>query len=113
MSKPRFRWWGYMRQVVRAYPALCRTRQLSAGDLADREAVAKAIEETAKLRNGQERLGVMESLYWIDEPQKMDVAAARHFVSKITATRWHGQFIKLVALHRGLTDAAEIRGGEE
>lgn len=113
MSKPRFRWWGYMRQVVRAYPVLCKVKRLSSGDLADREAVAKAIEETAKLRNGQERLGVMESLYWIDEPQKMDVAAARHFVSESTAIKWHGHFIKLVALHRGLTDAAEIGGVDE
>lgn len=23
MSKPRFRWWGYMKSAIRAYPELC------------------------------------------------------------------------------------------
>lgn len=23
MSKPRYRWWGYVRNVIRAYPSLC------------------------------------------------------------------------------------------
>lgn len=95
MSRPRYRWWGYVKNVIRAYPELKRmmeeqpqtsltaqygpkipsgrigrpvegaaVKMLSSRDIAEYEAVAAAIRDTAKLPNGEIRLKVIDLVYW-------------------------------------------------
>ena len=52
MSKPRYRWWGYAKAMLRAYPDGVTTEE--------RTAIESAIEETNRLVDGADRMKVVE-----------------------------------------------------
>lgn len=101
MSKPRYRWWGYARNVVRAYPKLMAAKSLTAEDLRDRDAVTMAIDITRQKRKGEELLALIEEVYW-GSARRIEDAAMRLYIADQTARRWHGEFIRTVGQCLGL-----------
>ena len=134
MSRPRYRWWGYVKAVIRAYPELkarynalhspsvtagygnpapgagpgdptgrTALRELPRQEQRELEAVQKAIEKTAALPAGRERLLVID-LVLLKKSHTLDGAAMQVPCSWRTAAQYHGEFIHLVAKHLELED---------
>lgn len=134
MSKPRYPWWGYARNIIRAYPARKReyeelhrqsiTAQMSGmpggsdvsrgtEDIAIRElpytrqreyeAVKRAIETTRQLPNGEQRLRIIDMVYW-KRSHTVEGAAMRAGYSTDRGKQMHGEFVRLVAKNYGLMD---------
>ena len=132
MSKPRYRWWGFVKNMIRDYPALKEAwndihtqsmtadysgmpkgggagrtvesvalRQLPHDDQKDYDAVKKAIEITRLRADGDERLALIRYVYWRDVEHRVKDAAPQCNISEATAYRWHGWFIRLVAICYG------------
>lgn len=130
MSKPKEKWWGYVKAVIRAYPeqkhALAdlhrmsvtsmvggvggrpaggerktektATRELPPPKQREHDAVEKAIAET-----DAEALRLIDLVFW-RQTHTLHGAAMQCHVAYITAARWHGDFIRLVAWNLGLTE---------
>lgn len=133
MSTPRYDWWGYAKGMIRRYPSLAEARReglpsagVSAatpvpgqGDIsrpaevlalrpastADREceAVRRAIATTRRMHSGDERLRLIELVFW-HRTHTLEGAAQCCHVSYRLAARWHGEFVRLVASYFGLMD---------
>lgn len=131
MSKPRERWWGYVKNVLYAYPVFCaelrtirgisavpmdsmprsrgakRTtentalRGFSGQKAKEYEAVERAISETERLPEGAEVMRLVE-LVFFKRRCSLSAAADRCHVSYTTAVRWHGDFIRRVAKYMEL-----------
>ena len=136
MSKPRYRWWGYIRNVIRAYPELKReyeaihqqsitanlsgmpcsgqvprgTEQIAIRELPrtkqqEYDAVRQAIEATRRMQNGNLRMRIIELTYWSKGVRlTVEGAAMRVGYSPDRGKQIHGDFVRLVAKYRGLTD---------
>lgn len=87
MSKPRYPWWGYVKNILRRYP-----------NTPEREAVDATIEE---YQQNPERLQVIDMVYFRKSHDMYGAAAACH-VSYGAAKEWHGEFLRCVAQHLGL-----------
>lgn len=89
-------WWSYMKWCIRKYdsviPAVAKT-ELERKEL---EAVRSAVEKTAVMSSGQERIDLVQMVFWTRSHNVPGAAMALH-VSERTALRWHSDFIKLVA----------------
>ena len=124
MSKPRCRWWGYVRRMIRDYPGLkaamddlhsqnmtgmprgsgtgrtvetIALRQLSEDDQKAYDAVTRAVEITSLRPDGAERIALIRYAYWGKTEHPLKYAALHLHVSEPTAKRWHGDFVRLVA----------------
>ena len=75
----------------------------SLGRAVDREveAVRAAIEETRRMKRGDERLHLIDLVFW-KKTHTLDGACRACHVSERTGRRWHTEFIHLVAKNRGL-----------
>ena len=102
MSKPRYRWWGYIKSIIRDYPAL-EGKTLQGTRLKERMAVQRALEQTVQMDNGKERLRVVD-LVFLKQTHTLEGAALMVPCSYMTAKRWVQQFIKAVARNFGLLD---------
>lgn len=102
MSKPRYRWWGYVKSMIRNYPAV-QGRYCQGVVLRERMAVEKAIEETERMENGTERMQVVD-LVFFRQSHTLGGAALMVPCSYATAKRWIQRFIELVAKNYGLMD---------
>lgn len=102
MSKPRYRWWGYIKSIIRSYPSL-KGRQCQGTALKEQLAVEKAIEQTERMENGRERLQVID-LVFFKQTHTLEGAALMVPCSYDTAQKYHAQFIKAVAKNFGLMD---------
>lgn len=111
MSRPRYRWWGYAKNCIRDYPALCAAaeergkagrKRARREDERDRLAVKLAEEETLEKTDGEMRMEIIRMIYW-RKSHNMQGAALRCHVSYSTARRWHGQFVRAVGRHLKLT----------
>lgn len=129
MSKPRYKWWGYVKWVIRDYPAKCEelnsmrtqntttsfdpqphgtsvnrttenvaTREFTGQKQKEYEAVRSAIQETDR-----ERMRMVDAVF-LSKTHTLAGAAMLCHVSEITAVRWHGDFVRLVAKNMGLLD---------
>lgn len=134
MSRTRYGWWGYVKDMIRRYPELCReledlhtmpvTAQIKAVGgssgagrrseiVAIRElpytrqreyaAVRRAIEVTKKYNIGAEIINLIDLVFW-RQTHTLHGAAIKCNIAYITAARWHGDFIRLVAKNYGLMD---------
>ncbi len=131
MSKPRYRWWSYIKAVIRNYPTLCEklsdiqstsvTASLSGMPRSGRlkreteEAALRQLnpdeqkeyEAVKKAIEMTERLSKgQDRLYVIKlvlwkRTHTLDGAAMRVPCSERTARKYHGEFIKLVAENYG------------
>lgn len=138
MSKPRYGWWSYAKYMVRVYPerkkefqdlqsqritreitavtsgsVASRTtenavlRQLPPSKQAEYDAVTRAIEATKHMRNGKERMALIDMVF-LKKSHTLDGAAYALGYSDTSAVRFHGDFLRLVGLYRGLCDAEDI-----
>ncbi len=98
MSRPRYRWWGYVKNVVRAYEEMktLPPEELSAQDRREVHAVEDAIAATAALTEGSLRCGIVERTL-LKNSHTLEGAAQAAFVSYMTARRYQGDFIRQVA----------------
>lgn len=128
MSRPRYRWWGYVRKMIRDYPGLrmdlddkqqqsvvagrsgmpggggngrsLETAALQCLDVDDQrclDAVARAVAITKLRSDGEERLRLIELMYWEKKPMTISKAADGVHVSERTAQEWHRIFVRCVA----------------
>lgn len=102
MSKPRYRWWGYVKSMIRNYPAV-QDKYCQGNILKERQAVQKAIELTEKMTNGTERMQVVDMVFF-SRSHTLAGAALMVPCSYATAKRWIQRFIELVAKNYGLMD---------
>ena len=70
------------------------------------DGVRLAIEETGKLPDGQNHIDLIDMVLW-KKTHTIQGAAIQCHVSERTAVQWHGDFIRLVAIHMGLLDPTE------
>lgn len=90
MSKPRYTWWAYVRNFLSKYP--------SDTNPDETRAVQDAIAETLTLVDGEERLKVIDMVFF-RETHTLQGAALNIPCSYETAKRWQQQFIRCVARH--------------
>ena len=93
MSTPRYDWWGYIKGMVRRYPAKCTQRE--------KEAVEAALAEVEKKPSHTERLTMIRVVFW-DKTHTLAGAAMLLHCSYETAKTWHTDFLRSVAKNFGL-----------
>lgn len=133
MSKPRYGWWGYVKSMIRRYPALqaelndlhhvsmtahysgmpsgsrgraleaVAIRDIAPTDRREYDAVRRAIAMTEQYPTGKERLHLIDLVFW-ENSYSLQGAAIRVPCSIATAKRWHGDFIISVAKNFGLLE---------
>lgn len=137
MSRPRYDWWGYVKGMIRRYPALCRQYwdlhsqsvtafygpQGGAGDDA-RKTERLAIRELPATKQREYeavRLAVEQTRLRLNGEARLRVidlvlwknqctlygASQNVHCSLRTAKRWHGEFIRQVAKNYGLMDGEQ------
>ena len=141
MSKPRYKWWGYIKNIIRAYPELKREyealheqsvtanmsgmpgggngvsrgtediaiRELPYTKLREYEAVRRAIEYTRHFKNGEERLKIIDLMYW-KKSHTLAGAALQVGYGYDRARQIHQEFVVAVATYYGLMDMEENHG---
>lgn len=87
MSKPRYRWWGYAKAMLRAYPDDVTQEE--------RNAIEAAIQETMELADGKDRIKVVD-LVFFKGTHKLAGAAMQIPCSIDTAQKYHADFIRKV-----------------
>lgn len=127
MSSPRYRWWGFVRRMIRDYKGLkaeyedlhdqsisadtsgmpkgggngrtvenLALRQLPPDDQKVYDAVSRAVEITQLLPDGDLKVALIRFVYWGQNQRRVEDAHLVLPVSRRTAIRWHGDFIRLV-----------------
>ena len=88
VSKPRYPWWGYIREILKRYP-----NNLTKNEI---DAVEKAIEQTRQRPDSQQRIRLIESVFF---KGTHTLAGAAQLIpcDYGTAKRWQQQFIQTVA----------------
>lgn len=85
---------------------LIAVRELPSTNQREYEAVRRAVETTAKYKNGQARLRMVALVFWNShESLNLEGVAQRIHYSRDAVQNWHGEFIRLVADYYGLMDA--------
>lgn len=126
MSSPRYRWWGFVRRMIRDYWGLkavyddlhrqslsaapsgspgggdgrtvenIALRQLPADDQKVYDAVTRAVEITRLLPDGELKLAMIRFVYWGQGQRRVEDVPLVLPISRRTAIRWHGDFVRLV-----------------
>lgn len=78
-------------------------RQLSPARQADYDAVAKAIEQTKRLKTGADRLKLIDMVFW-KQSHTLDGASYAIGYSYEQGKLYHRDFLRLVGFNRGLED---------
>lgn len=131
MSKTKYNWWGFVKNIIRKYPDYCRElesireqkitanysatahgsgvskpvetlalRELPKAEQKQYDAVVGAISMTKRLKDGEERLKLIDMVFW-KKTRNLQGAAMVCNVSYGTAKRWHKEFIISTALCYG------------
>ena len=125
MSKPRYKWWGYIKNIIRAYPGLKKEyeaiheqsvtargteniaiRELPYTKQREYEAVRRAVEYTKHFRNGKERLEIINLMYWKNS-HTLAGAGLQVGYGYDRARQIHQEFVVAVATYYGLMDMEE------
>lgn len=143
MSKPRYKWWGYVKNVIRAYPDLKQEydalheqsitanmsgitggggvsrgvesialRELPKPKQREYDAVRQTIAITEHMKTGQERLRLIDMVFWKGSHTLNGTAMALN-ISYDTAIDYHGDFIMLVAWHKDLVTFDELKPAQK
>ena len=88
MSKTRFGWWSYVKDMIRRYPDETTEEET--------KAVSIAVEDTERLLDGDDRMKVIRMVF-LKKTHTLQGAALNVPCSYETAKRWTQQFIRLVA----------------
>ena len=81
-------------------------RTLPRAKQAEYDAVSQAIQKTLLMKTGQERIMVIDMVYW-KKSHTLQGAALAANISYDTAIDYHGDFIRLVGFARGLADVED------
>ena len=103
MSRPRYKWWGYVKAMIRAYPSLDR-KACQGTEARECAAVCRAKEATCALPDGEDRLRLVDMVFF-RQTHTLDGAAQEIPCSPKTAQRWHRDFIRQVAKEFGLLES--------
>lgn len=137
MSKPRYKWWGYIKNIIRAYPGLKKEyealheqsitantsgmpgggevsrgteniaiRELPYTKQREYEAVRRAVEYTKRFKNGEERMKIIDLMYWKNS-HTLAGAGLQVGYGYDRARQIHQEFVVAVATYYGLMDAEE------
>jgi hypothetical protein len=137
MSKPRYKWWGYIKNIIRAYPGLkkeyealheqsvtantsgmpggCEVsrgteniaiRELPYTKQREYEAVRRAVEYTKHFKNGEERMKIIDLMYWKNS-HTLAGAGQKVGYGYDRARQIHQEFVVAVATYYGLLDKEE------
>lgn len=82
-------------------------RELSKTEMAELEAVHKAVRATLRKKGGEDRMKLIHMVYWArskNEACTVAEAAIKIPCDYSTARRWHAEFMYTVAQFRGLLD---------
>lgn len=91
-----------MKSMIRRYEKR-KNMELTGTEMREAEAVKKAIESTMALKAGEERIALVDIIFW-KRTHTIQGAAMLLHLSERTAQRWHSEFIREVAKQFGLTD---------
>lgn len=100
-QRAQFIGWDYAKAVLREYgeyrnnPEKCRLKPFQI------EAVEKTLEEVKSMSNPDERLKMIELVFW-ERSHTLQGAALKVYVSYETAVLWHGKIISSIAHNLGL-----------
>lgn len=89
-------WWGYMKTIIRKYDVIPLSEARSPLEYCELEAVQHAIERTRLIKTGEERLRLVNMVFWKRSHNVVGAGMVLH-VSEDTAIRWHSDFVKAVA----------------
>lgn len=89
-------WWGYMKTIIRKYDVIPLSEARSPIEYCELEAVRNAIERTKLMKTGDERLRLVNMVFWKRSHNVVGAGMVLH-VSEDTAIRWHSDFVKAVA----------------
>lgn len=89
-------WWRYVKTMIRKYDSVAVEDAKTELERLELQAVARAIEHTATLKTGPERLKLVELVLRKRSHNIAGAAMVLH-ISEHTAVNWHGDFIKAVA----------------
>lgn len=98
MSRPRYYWHGIARKMIQRYPMLGEERSMQAAIF--RQAIDEALDETAKLPNGELRLAAIKDVL-IDQTRTLYGEAAKVNYSEKTVQNWINSFVRLVGKKAG------------
>ena len=134
MSRPRYGWWGYVKNIIYRYPALCDQHSQamaqkitqayaalpSPGGMArtTEDTVSNALSRISTREFDAVRLAIQQTenvkggdaqlrlirLIYWERTHTLSGAAMEVHISVPTAKRWHGDFIRRVAQNFGLLD---------
>ena len=90
MSKPKERWWGYVRNILYAYQDMSRSPFRSRMEDRECAAVAQALEESDPVTRA------LVQLVLFDRSHTLEGAAALEGISFGAARRMQGEFFRLV-----------------
>lgn len=115
MSKPRYIWWDFARNMAKAYPDLYSrfgnqpphpedipVMELPTGLVREYEAVRRALEATRRLSDGGGRLDMIRLVFW--ERCKLAAAAPMLSTSVPVVKQWGKEFLLSVGEEYGLLD---------
>ena len=111
MSKPRYRWWTYVCNVIKAYPKLRAASCLTEDDQMELKAVNRAIEIARDHKYGDQMMELIRRIYWDRTDKRIADAAKRMYISERTANDRHGEFIRLVGSALGFHPKTK-KGGQ-
>lgn len=103
MSKPRKRWWGYVRNILYAYPSMVKNpERLTEMDERERDAVDSAMVETLRQSDGESSLNIIRMVFF-QRSHTLCGAAMHEHKSYHSAQNCQRRFIRLVGKYMGLS----------
>lgn len=99
MSKPRARWWGYVRRVLYAYPTM---QPEDETEQREHYAVKAALEALRAAPDGEITRRIISAVFF-EQTHTLSGAALMAHISYGTAKRKQNAFIRVVGEYMGLT----------
>lgn len=78
-------------------------RELPKCQMRELNAVARALKETSLQRNGDQKIALIDLVYW-RRTHNLAGAAMKLYISEVTAKRWNGEFLRRIGKHMGFID---------
>lgn len=103
MSKPKYRWWGYVKNVVNDLLPCSDCAGLTAEGIREWKAVQRAVKFTRQLPDGDKQVAVMWCVYQKKGKRTIKEAAAIVGVPENLAKEWHSDFLRCVGYELGFT----------
>lgn len=103
MKKQYYPWWGYVKSIVRKYPAIIDRKDLKGVEKKERDAVLTAIDAAWGSDQGSTQIRAIEMMHF-HRTHTLTGAAQEIGCDRSTAARWQRKFFEDVAKNMGLMD---------